>query len=652
MHSIAKRLLAGMLLLNGCAGASRAQADNPQKPEVDLFDPAKHMHTSEVKPGMTGYGISVFSGTKIERFEVEVISVLHNQMGPKQNVVLIRCKGQGLEHSGAVAGMSGSPIYLKDEQGRDRMIGAFALGWTYAKDPIAGVRPIEEMLRVPTEKHNEKVATANTKSGWDARPMIRALTEPKSATPLATNPEPESRSMRPLALPLAVSGVSDSFIERMRPFYASTNLTMLQSGGAGDAPEAAKDTKLEPGAAIGVPIVSGDLDMAAIGTVTEVIGNRVFAFGHEFNAEGAVELPMGVGYIHSIIASQTISFKMGSIIRHDGAIYSDESVAIAGLIGKSPEMIPVEITVQTPQRKEAKTYRYEVVRHPRFTPFGTTNAIAAAIMGHSQLPSEFTIQYSLSMQFEGGRTVEMKNQTTSLAGAMDLIRDISLPVQFAIGNPFAQTYPTKITGKVDLSYSIDAAELRSVTSDKSIYKPGETVRLFMTTRPWHGKDEVHTYEMKIPDDAAEGPIAITVSDAQRYTMDQMRLSPNQFYADSIEDVFGLVKAMTGNRSDQVFIRMTLANESVAIGRSKLPRLPAAKRQVLTHTPRQDVVTFPESVVSKHDLKGGLLGAFDLSIIVSKHPERAAPPPGGAPPMMPVQPPQQPGPPQAHDMPVD
>src|SRR5213595_3182116 len=92
---------------------------------ASLFDPARHMRVAEVKPGMTGYGLSVFKGTKIERFDVEVVSVLKN-FNPKYDVVLIRCKGQNLEHTGAVAGMSGSPIFLKDEQGRERMVGAFA----------------------------------------------------------------------------------------------------------------------------------------------------------------------------------------------------------------------------------------------------------------------------------------------------------------------------------------------------------------------------------------------------------------------------------------------------------------------------------------------------------------------------------------------
>src|SRR2546421_8836376 len=144
------RLTVGLLLL----GLLRIVAADPAPPQPastvpSLFDPARHMRVSEVRPGMKGYGLSVFSGTKIERFDVEVISVLRN-FNPKSDAVLIKCRGQNLEQTGAVAGMSGSPIFLKDETGRERLIGAFAYGWPMTKEPVAGVQPIEYMLTIPT----------------------------------------------------------------------------------------------------------------------------------------------------------------------------------------------------------------------------------------------------------------------------------------------------------------------------------------------------------------------------------------------------------------------------------------------------------------------------------------------------------------------
>src|SRR4051812_22007436 len=129
-----------------------ARSVSAEAPAATAFDPARHMRVSDVREGMTGYGLSVFKGTQIERFDVKVLSVLKN-FNPKYDVVLISCKGANLEHTGPIAGMSGSPIFLKCADGKDRMLGAFAYGWPLMKDPVAGVQPIEYMLGIEQSKN-------------------------------------------------------------------------------------------------------------------------------------------------------------------------------------------------------------------------------------------------------------------------------------------------------------------------------------------------------------------------------------------------------------------------------------------------------------------------------------------------------------------
>src|SRR3954464_7091748 len=154
------------------------RAAEPPATAPTRFDPARHMRVSEVREGMTGYGLSVFKGTKIERFDVKVLSVLKN-FNPKYDVVLIDCKGANLEHTGAIAGMSGSPIFLEDDQGRERMIGAFAYGWPMVKDPVAGVQPIEYMLEVGSTLKPDAATTQQsgkqTAAGlrWGTKKLVR-----------------------------------------------------------------------------------------------------------------------------------------------------------------------------------------------------------------------------------------------------------------------------------------------------------------------------------------------------------------------------------------------------------------------------------------------------------------------------------------------
>ena len=98
------------------------------------------IHVDEIRPGMTGYGLSVFKGTAPERFDVEVIDVLRN-FRPSQDLILIRTPHPLLDRARGVAGMSGSPIYLDG-----RLAGAYAYGWSYGTDPVVGVTPIANML--------------------------------------------------------------------------------------------------------------------------------------------------------------------------------------------------------------------------------------------------------------------------------------------------------------------------------------------------------------------------------------------------------------------------------------------------------------------------------------------------------------------------
>ena len=598
------------------------------------------MRTSEVKPGMKGYGLTVFAGTKIERFDVEVISVLKNSMGPKQDVVLIRCFGQRMEHSGPVQGMSGSPIFLIDEHKRERMIGAFALGWEYSKDSVAGVRPIEEMLRVPSEAREIDAAPAHAQAMWDARAFVASIGK-LPATPLANDVNNDAKTnanpLRPMVVPVLVGGVNQAFVDAMQPFAHAAGIATLAAAGNADAPENVGAVKLEPGSAIGVPVVRGDLDLAAIGTVTEVIGDNVFAFGHSFLDEGPTRFPMGVGYIHTIIASQAISFKLGSLLHIDGAINSDEPTAIAGRIGAAPAMIPINIEVTLPQRDGVQKYAYEVVQHPRFTPFGTMIAINSALTGHGQLPAEFTVDYALKYEFAGGRVMDISNTTSSLLQGLEMARDVQLPVALALGNPFEKVYPTRITAAMTVRPRIELDIIETVRPARTVYKPGETVSLFVSTRAWKGNPRTQAVAFKLPDDLPDGPVQIITADAARFVEDETRFAPQLFQATKIDDVFALTRTLTNASTRTLYVRLVTRREVVSAGRLALDHLPVSKRRVLGQPGRNDVQVYPETLVRQTPWDMPISGAVETEILIARDPDKVKRPPANAPSQPPASP---------------
>ena len=90
---------------------------------------AERMPLSDIRKGMKGYGLTVFEGTKVEKFDVEILGVLHN-IGPDQNLILARVDHPVVARAGIIAGMSGSPIFIDG-----KVIGALAYAWQFSKEP-------------------------------------------------------------------------------------------------------------------------------------------------------------------------------------------------------------------------------------------------------------------------------------------------------------------------------------------------------------------------------------------------------------------------------------------------------------------------------------------------------------------------------------
>jgi hypothetical protein len=629
MHFLHRSLV--LACVGFLAPISGALAEAPVK--HDLFDPAHYMRVSEVRAGMTGYGESVFSGTSNERFDVQVISVLKN-FNPKDDVILIRCHGANLEHTGSIAGMSGSPIYLKDDQGRDRMIGAFAYGWPLAKDPIAGVQPIQYMLELPdipanaaTEPATQSAATdpATTSTGkpddaglihWSlgdciplpgmkrmppGYPLIGADQFEPSEGILGGNSN--SIGLRPLATPLMTSGMTAKTLALFAPLFRAYGLTPLQAGGGGgtDADNfggvnpATQPAVMVPGSVLVAPLVTGDVDMSAVGTCTDVIGDRIFGFGHPFNNEGPINLPFGAGEINAIVANLQESFKLGSLTKMMGALTTDQSVGVAGHIGTVPAMIPMDIRVVYTDGSVDQTYHFNCVRHLKFTPLLTVAALTAAITGERDLPTYHTLDYDLSLGFANGRSLKIANSIVDDNPAAFFLQ-VAAPMMAAAENPFEQVLPTKLSGTIHVRPESMQAEILSVNVPKLTYKPGDTVKAYVQYRPFHAEEATLPVEFHLPRDLPDGTYPMVVSGWEQYLTDEQAAQPFRFNANNLREVFDVLRDFLSVRHDSVYVRLVRQADGVALGRSALARLPSSIRQVMLDAGRSDTTAYVSSEV--------------------------------------------------------
>lgn len=608
-----------------------------------LFDPARHMRVAEVKPGMKGYGLSVFKGTKIEKFDVEVLSVLKN-FNPKYDVILITCKGQNLEHTGAIAGMSGSPIFLNDDQGHARMVGAFAYGWPMVKDPIAGVQPIEYMMKLPADgappatqttsvdsqiKGETQVPAAEPRATWNYFDVIPA--PGASRTParfpfakwgsLAPNPAlgadlGDATKLRPLATPLMAGGIPAKIIEQFDPIFRASGLTMLQAGGigGGSAPSSGDAPQLAPGSVLAVPLLTGDMDLTAIGTCTEVLGDHIFGFGHAFNNEGIISMPMGSGQINGIVANLMTSFKLGTLTSLQGTLLADQTVGVAGKTGKPPATIPMDLKIMYTDGSGDVSYHFDCAAHPKLTPMIAGVAISSALTGARDLPQYQTMDYDMTIEFGKNRKVRIENTLVN-AQPGDVFFQLGTPMIAASENPFERVMATKITGTFRVTPQAREAQILSINVPRLKHRPGEHVKAFVTYRPFRAAEKTMPVEIELPKDLPDGDYQLVISDWQRYLTDEQAAKPFRFTAQNINEVFAVLKDVNEIRHNALYIRLLRQADGVAIGRTAMTHMPSSKRHVLLGAGRSNISPFMSSAVKIIPTPNVMEGSAEFTITI-------------------------------------
>ncbi len=307
------------------------------------------MHIDDIRAGMQGIGKTVFSGTTIEEFNVEVVGVLKDYRGPNADAIMAKVWGGPLplEKSGVLAGMSGSPIYIDG-----KLIGALAFATILPKEPmIAGITPIHEMLRDANRPH----AVTGTPSSTSA--FIPAEVN------LSSHPQPFK--MVPIQTPLTVSGVDQRVLTFMEEQLTPLQLVPVQGGNTSPGIVKDADTELKPGSAVGVLLIRGDMNISAAGTVTYRDGDKILAFGHDMFQSGDVTFPMTAEYINLTISNYFSSYKVASPIETVGTITRDWRTGISGEIGQLSHMIPLDVTIRSErERVETMRYTFEVADHP------------------------------------------------------------------------------------------------------------------------------------------------------------------------------------------------------------------------------------------------------------------------------------------------
>ena len=557
MHRPWLSLFFGLFALSLPVAASAANTKGVRlRAVVPSGPPPAIMPLSDVKPGMVGQALTVFQGTKPEPFKVRVVSVMHNFL-PKQDVILIRAEDPRVEFSGIVAGMSGSPVYIDG-----KLVGAVAYAWSFAKEPLGGVTPIESMLaerRRPRRVGREYFADGGPDSGQgQARPggqeplripasMTSAMAPSHSGfgSPDALSrglglppigPAPANGEPRLLraSVPLTVSGFSPRTVGELAEDFRPTGLVPLQAGGGGHrGPPAAG--RVEPGSAIGVELVRGDMSTVATGTVTYVNGSDVLAFGHPLFGIGEVYLPMVDAEIHAFLPSLSQSFKMSSPLNEVGTLVQDRPACIVGDLDARTTMLPIDVRVTGPG-VEPRLFHAEVARNRRLTPMLASTVISNAIADAEPDVTDMIVTVTSKVGVKGYAPLELRDQIFSPEGvsshALASSRGLRAMDNLLV-NPFEPVTLDRLDVDVRVEYRRDVAEIVGVALPTQDVHAGDTVDLRVTLRPYAGSEYVETVPVIIPRTVAGQLLKIEVASGASVRPDTPQAETLPVYIDNM-----------------------------------------------------------------------------------------------------------------------
>lgn len=458
---------------------------------------------SEIKPGMTGYGLTVVAGTEISRFEVEVVAVL-DEPGERNDFIIVRAYGPAITRSGGVAqGMSGSPIYLGG-----RLAGALSRAAVWSADrerPLALVTPIEAMLKVLAE-----VAPL--------KPL--PLDAPRAEG--SAGPGGEDGPLL-LSAPVVVSGLSpraltvlERGVDLRTPWHPLADLLPSWRGevpgllGLGvsrvlAAPPASAQVStlaLAPGAPVGVGLAMGDVTIGALGTVTLVEENAVLAFGHPFLFTGPSRYFLTTAHVFDTVAALDLPYKFGTVGEVVGGVFADRWAAVGGVVGRIPRGISAAFRIRDLGHATDETLQVKLVDEPRLTALLLyVSGLEATDQALDRIgPGTVTVKYTLTGR---GLPRPLTRENVFLSTqdiAVYVPWEMALIADALVYNEFADPGLLTVTLDATVQPGFSATEVVALETDRDTYAPGDRVRFVVTLRGWRGRVERREGWVEIPAD--------------------------------------------------------------------------------------------------------------------------------------------------------
>ncbi|MBN1154488.1 hypothetical protein JXB12_06150 [candidate division KSB1 bacterium] len=547
---------------------------------------------ADIKPGMKGYGLTVFSGTEVERFDIEVVEIIKN-FNPQMDLILIKLLGEQLQHTGVVSGMSGSPIYLQD-----RLAGALSYSlMIFAKDPLAGVTPIEQMIKITdTERYRQQELEFRNASrsditrlalSSDANALQEKLIEIVRQRVYLND---EMSAIKPLQIPLNISGMETSVLSAIKPIFNDMGFITTQGGSNRKNNKQTDTFTLRPGSAVSGVLMSGDMYVSATGTATMVDGHTVIAFGHPFLNVGPVNIPMAEAKILTILSSQLSSTKLAEVGNFIGNIKQDRSTGVLGILGDSIDMFPVDISYDSPVT-ETQHFHYDVVNDPSVSELVAVllpNAVWNSLQSARFSSGNYTLKLNGQIAFNDHESLVLNNiySTNSFAELAGEGRDIGkavldIFVSFTpvLINEFKHPDIKAVTLNYEALPGKQSTKIDKVWYDRQSVVPGEKLTIYVKLKDYRGVSQTIKKTVQIPSNLISNLVMISVGSGDYIARIEKQMAANRFTPDDFDDLIDILNRRRQN--DRLYIQVKSLEMGAVIEGQELQALPPSVLNLLS-----------------------------------------------------------------------
>lgn len=432
----------------------------------------------QVTPGLKGYAVTAGAGNALERFPVEVIGLQYDY-GLGFPLVLVKASGDFIEAAGGVAaGMSGSPVYLPSSSG-DALLGAISRVFPESDHKLALVTPIEQMRGVRT---------------------LSEFEEP-SYTPFGEEIFATLGESMPVSTPLLMSGVSERASTQLEPLFRNSGFAPFPVQTSGGLRIDETLYKLEAGSAISVQLARGDVTIAGVGTVTEVDGNNILAFGHQLLGQGAVSFAVAPAFISYIVPSSVVPFKLADNGRTLlGTITQDKPAAVAGTLNTQPDFLPITLTLVS--ETQTLTKRFDIVNDERYYAPVLAAATLQLFDETRQYVSAGTSELAWEIRFKDGQKVNVLEQVSDPDDISIATAGLTAsPLELLAENIYQESEIESVAINLTYTDKQNIAEIVEVKAKSETLKPGESLVAYVRLQPYRGEPVLETFTLTLPKEA-------------------------------------------------------------------------------------------------------------------------------------------------------